>query len=472
MLRPAAFSLVVLLAAGCVRYHAQPISPAASLESLESRRLDAPELGAFLTSRGAVSSWPPRRLNLQLLTLAAFYYSPTLDIARAQWAVTRGGVVTAGARPNPTITGGLGYNASTPSSGVTPWIPEVVLDLPIDIAGKRGLRINQARHLSEVARLNLLSAAWQVRSRVRIAFLELLAARHTDSLLTVEQGYQVEVVRILEAQGAAGDVSAFEVNQARLALAEVRISALDVTERRARAQSALAQAIGIAPAVLEGLAPEFADLDQLADRPPANEIRRRALVNRSDVRAALAEYEASQAALRLEVRRQFPDINLGPGYQLDQTESKWSLSLSLPIPLLNRNRGPIAEADARRQEAAARFVALQTQVLAEIEAAVASSAVLLPQLAAADSLVAGLARQEQSAQARYAAGDIGKLQLLGLEVELTRTALVRLDAVVRAQLAVGALEDAMQSPLKLEPWIVDSPIRPGGPWPESRRVPR
>jgi outer membrane protein TolC len=35
------------------------------------------------------------------------------------------------------------------------------------------------------------------------------------------------------------------------------------------------------------------------------------------VLAALADYAASEAALRLEIAKQYPDIHLNPGYQLD-----------------------------------------------------------------------------------------------------------------------------------------------------------
>jgi cobalt-zinc-cadmium efflux system outer membrane protein len=182
-------------------------------------------------------------------------------------------------------------------------------------------------------------------------------------------------------------------------------------------------------------------------------------LHRSDILAALAEYEASQKALQLEVRRQYPDISLGPGYQLDQTDSKWTLLLSLDLPLLNRNQGPIAEAKALREEAAARFLALQSKVLGEVENAVASAHAALAQVRAADTLLDALGRQEATARAAYGAGEISRLDLLGLQAEAVATALARLDALSRAQAAVGDLEDAMQTPLDMEKWALEAPKR-------------
>jgi outer membrane protein TolC len=186
------------------------------------------------------------------------------------------------------------------------------------------------------------------------------------------------------------------------------------------------------------------------------------------VLASLAEYEATQKALQLEVRKQYPDISLGPGYQLDQTDTKWTLMLSLSLPILNRNRGPIAEAAARREAAAASFLALQSRVLGEVETAVASARAAATQVQAADTLLSALGRQEATAQAAYDVGEISRLDLLGLQAEAVATALTRLDALSRAQSAVGALEDAMQTPLDMEKWALDRPQRTPGSHEDAR----
>jgi cobalt-zinc-cadmium efflux system outer membrane protein len=448
--------------AGCARYHARPISPSRTLEDFRARRLDAPDLDTFLVSRGEVSAWPPREWGLHDLTLAAFYYSPALDVARAQWAVAQGGVVTAGGRPNPAVSGGTGYNATTPRSEVTPWIPEATLDLPIEVAGKRGIRIAAARQRSDAARLNLVSAAWQVRSRVRQAFIGLYVARQTDSLLALQREIRTESLTILDSQRAAGEASPTEVTQGLVALAESRVAALDAEQAAVKARSNLADAVGVPPSALDSVSFDFGELGRVEVGVPDREARLQALLHRSDILAALAEYEASQRDLQLEVRKQYPDISLGPGYQLDQTDIKWTLLVSFSLPLLNRNQGPIAEATAKREEAAASFVALQSKVLGQVEGAVASARAAVTQVQAADTLLDALARQESTAQAAFDVGEISRLDLLGLRAEAVATALARLDALSRAQTAVGALEDAMQTPLDMEKWTLDAPRRSTG----------
>jgi len=368
-------------------------------------------------------------------------------------------VLTAGGRENLTLSGGTGYNATTPTSEVTPWIPEVSLDLPLDVAGRRGIRVAAAGQRSEAARLGLLSTAWQVRSRLREAFTSLYLARQADSLLARQREIRTESLAILEAQLAVGEASPTEVTQARVALAESRVAALDAAQAAIHARSELADAIGVPPAALDSIALDFSELTEVSIDIPDREVRGRALLHRSDILGSLAEYEASQKDLQLEVRKQYPDVSLGPGYQLDQTDAKWTLLLGLTLPLLNRNRGPIAEAAARREEAAAHFVALQSRVLADVEGAVASARSAVSQVQAADTLLAALGQQEAVARAAYDAGEISRLELLGLQAEAIATALARLDALSRAQAAAGALEDAMQTPLDMEKWTLEVPQR-------------
>ncbi|MCX6559402.1 MAG: TolC family protein [Candidatus Aminicenantes bacterium] len=460
-------SLLLAAGAGCVRYTPRPVTAAAVLDDFEARRLNSPEFVAFL-KMNADRDWPPAAWDLTALTLAAFYYHPDLDVARAQWATAQAGRITAGERPNPTGSILMGYNSTSPTSEVTPWIPEAALEIPIETAGKRGYRIAQAKNLSEAARLNILSAAWEVRSRLRQAYLELYSARETEALLGRLREAQAENVRILEAQLAIGEASPSDVTQARMALASSRLAALDAAQQSAQARVKLADAIGVPAAALDGAPLSFDSLLRPAADLPAVEIRRRALVNRADILSALAEYAAEDSALRLEIAKQYPDLSLGPGFQLDQTDAKWSLGLSLVLPLLNRNKGPIAEAEAKRAEAAARFQALQAKVLGEIESAAAAARLAGEKAKAADDLWRNLQKSEASTAARYQLGEISKLELIGLRIELAAGELARLEARIKARQAAGELEDAVQSPLDGDGWVLKTPDRPAGPVKERK----
>jgi cobalt-zinc-cadmium efflux system outer membrane protein len=439
--------LGLLLLGGCVHYQARPIDPAQTAQSFAARRLDDPGLRAFVETNAAPrpASWPPARWDVDALTLAALYFQPDLDVARARWAVAQGGQAAAGERPNPSVTGGPGYDTTTKTP--TPWIPFVGFDVPIETAGKRGHRVAEAAHRAEAARLDLASTAWQARSRVRSALVELGGAQEEARLREEQQALHRDNVRLLRLQWEAGAISAFELAQARLAADTSRLALRDAERRRDEARVRLAEAVGVPAEAVGAIALSFEGLEAFPPDEALGGARGQALLHRTDVLSALSTYAAAQEALRLEIAKQYPDIHLGPAYQYDQGDDKWTLGIGLTLPIFSRNRGPIAEAEARREEAAAGFVALQARVVSEIDQAVAGYRGARRQQDEAEEIVTTLHEEETTARAILEQGEISRSDLVALQLQLGATSLARLEAVTRVRQALGALEDALQSPL-------------------------
>ena len=450
-LTKSAFTLIVIaiVSGGCATFRAQPISPKQRAAAFEARTLDSSGLREFLRANLGhdVTPWPPKTWDFQKLTLAAFYYHPDLDVARAKWSVAKAGVITAGGGPNPSIGFIPDYNADA-GRGVSPWKLPSTYDVPIETAGKRGYRIDQARQLSEAARLNIATTAWRVRSRLRARLLDFYAASQTQGLLERQQAVQEEIVKLLDERLKYGEASQPDVTLAHISLDQARISLRRAQKQTAEARTQLADALGLPAGALDGINLSF---DLFARVPPMitapSDVRRRALFNRPDILGALAEYAASQSALQLEIAKQYPDVHLGPGYAWDQGDDKWSLGISLTLPVFNQNQGPIAEADARRKERAARFAALQAQVIGEVERALAGSQAALQTLKTADGLVSSRKEQQRSVQAMFDIGQSDRLELSSAELELDSAMLSRLDALMKAQQSLALVEDAMKSPL-------------------------
>ena len=173
-----------------------------------------------------------------------------------------------------------------------------------------------------------------------------------------------------------------------------------------------------------------------------------ALLNRPDILSNLSKYAAAESALRLEIAKQYPDLNIGPNYLLDTgQEHKPGVGISLTLPIMNQNQGPIAEAKARRDETAATFLSLQTQVIGEIDRSIAGYQAALHKLEVADSMLSEKKKQQESTQAQFNAGEVDRLALLSAEFELMTVVASRLDTLVQAQQSLGLLEDALQYPL-------------------------
>ena len=445
-----------MLSAGCAprHYRAHPIVPAESASRLQVRSLADPGLESYIeanlgeaslgeTSLGRrISPWPPKKWDLRMLSLAALYFHPAMESARARLAEAEAAEVTAGARPNPTV----GLSPGVPS----PYLLNLDFSVPIETAGKRGHRIQSARSLSLAAQLDIADTAWRVRSAVRAALLKfLLASRTLDSLHTEEMFREDQVV-MLEKRLAVGLIPRPEIDQARIELAKVTLASTTAAGQLAAGRAALASALALPVSALDGIDLAWAELDS----PPSAEslspaaIQRNAVLNRLDVRRALAQYAAAEANLQLEIAKQHPDVQIGPGYTYEEGHSFFTVGLSATLPVFNRNQGPIAEAEARRREAASAFLEKQTQVIADSQTSLARYTSALRELAAADGSLRTLQEQQvRRTERAVEAGEEDRLALSGVRIEQAVIARGRLDALARAQSALGELEDAVQRPL-------------------------
>jgi outer membrane protein TolC len=350
--------------------------------------------------------------------------------------------VTAGARPNPSLSVAPGI----PS----PYLFNLDFAVPIETAGKRGHRIQSARSLEDAARFDLADSAWKVRSGVRTALLDYLLASRSLDLLRSEEQVREDQISILEQRFAVGEIPRPEVDLARIELSKTHLAISTADGQIAAAKAALAASIGIPVAGLQGLNFSWSDLDS----PPSTEslspeqIQRETVLNRLDVRRSLAQYAAAEADLQLEISMQYPDVQIGPGYTYEEKNNFFTLGLSTTLPIFNRNQGPIAEAEARRKGAAAAFMEKQAQVIAGSERALALYIAALKELAEADQSLhklqdAHLQMMEQAVRL----GEEDRLSLNGVRIENSVVARARLDALARAQSALGELEDVVQRPL-------------------------
>jgi outer membrane protein, heavy metal efflux system len=445
-----------VLVTGCAEVSPEPLSAAANASDLENRTLDDPRLRIFVLASLTGEAEPRGGIpwDLTRLTLAAIYYHPELDIARARLALSRARVITAGQRPNPTLNFAAIVNTAAVAGAIAPGaIPLTigpVINLIVQTFGKREYRVGQASQLTEASRWDLATAGWQVRAGVRGALLDLWAARQRIALTRQRLDREEELVRLLERRREVGEASALDAARERITRAQIAVDLRGFERAEAAAEARLATAVGLPVRALAAAAlsfDAFEHLRPLSDGIGGGELRRRALTGRTDVEAALAEYEAAQSGLQLAVAGQYPNVTLGPGYNYDIGVNKFSLSPALDLPIFYQNQGQIAEALASREQAVAKFTALQAGIIGAIDAALAAYGAATRELATADALLAGAQRRAGQVAASFRAGQVDRPTLVSAELETAVIRLARFDAVVARLQAIGALEDALQSPL-------------------------
>lgn len=266
---------------------------------------------------------------------------------------------------------------------------------------------------------------------------------------------------MLEHRLQAGMVSDIDLANARLQLQKTQHQLEAERGRLPELLGQLAEAVGLPVKAFDAsiLTPEtpLLTLEQL----PPRDVQRAALLNRLELRSALARYGAAEAKLRLEIAKQYPDIVLSPGYMFDQGDNIWSLGFSLLMPLLNRNTGPIAEAAAQRELEVRQFEAQQAAILAEQEQALSRYRAALDEKAKAEKMLS--AQQQRIAQTTrlFDAGFSDRLELTLARLEGVTAEQGLHAAIMRARRALASLEDAVQQPLDGTPLPIlsDMPAR-------------
>nr|WP_229258919.1 TolC family protein [Duganella flavida] len=435
---------------GCAtdHYDARPISIDEVSNKFAVKSLTTGDIRDCAIKRASDSSvdWPPKEWNLKSLTIAAFCSNTDIEAARLKLDTTTAAVTTATQRPNPVLQLPL-QKTLNPADGQSPWTLGFALDLPVQTAGKRDLRIAIANVDVMAARLNVASVAWGVRSQLRSLLLMLWFSSERARLLQKQVALDERLERLIERRVANGYTSTLELNLQRHLLAQAITNAVAALQEVGDAKLKIASLVGVRQTALEPIVIDVREFSTHSSLVLDDGVRKNALRNRGDVLSGLVEYEASQAVLQLELVKQYPDLNLGPGYTLDQGARKVGLTFSgLELPLFNRNQGAIAEARARRFEAEMKVKKIVAKAFAEADLAMAAYDASRNKLSSALTQSRLAQRRLAATRAFLLAGEDDQVTLAGMEKNEIESELNLLDATLQMQQAIGQIEDAMQLP--------------------------
>jgi outer membrane protein TolC len=328
----------------------------------------------------------------------------------------------------------------------------IALDWPIETAGKRGLRVERAQIEEARSILALRRAAWGAHSRVRAALsgreLALRERAAAGALLDLEEAHAASLRRAID----AGEIPRGALLTLEVEIARSRARTLEAEARASVALADLAAALAVPRSALDGAALAPFDLGAGPAEFDPDEQRRAALSGRSDLAAALLDFQVADVEVRTEVARQYPDLRLGPGYTWDQGAHKIALGLAFEVPLLHGQGAAIAEASARRERAAAAFEAAQVRAFGEIERARVGWDAARASAAAQDEVLLRARERERAAGSRLAAGAAGRAELSEAAIARAQAELDALDGARRVEEARRALEDALEHPLGEPLW--------------------
>ena len=320
----------------------------------------------FLATPGKAQEVPPRRLTLQQALDEALARSPILRARQAEVEHAHARVITARTYPfDPQIEIWAADRDSAEGSSTD---GGVELGQEIELGGKRRRRVELSEAQLEAAEAQLRREERLLFAQVEVAFVEALRARE---LLDVEQA-NIELARTLAAvarkrleRGAATQI---EVNLALAQMGRDERTFYLAQGAHSQARAFLARSIGLDPID----PPEAAGVLETtpAGLPSLTELVGTALERREDLESLRHTFRAAQSQRRVAKREVVPDLHIGAFYEKEEgTDRIVGAAVGFRIPIFNRNRGAIAEAEAVQRQARADEEAGELQVRQEVASA-------------------------------------------------------------------------------------------------------
>lgn len=337
--------------------------------------------------------------------------SPRLKASAARARAATVAIDVAGVRPNPTLSW---EREAVP--GLDTHDDFLRLAVPLDLSGRRALRLAAAREEAEAAAADSSRADFVLEIEARRVYATAAAARQRVAGLEAARLRLAELVATLRARSTSGDAADYDAERVALELDLLDDELTTVRRERAAAQVVLGGLLGTPGSPID--ASEDLRISTVVE----------AEGRRDHVAAARSRAGASRTEARQARRTWIPRLELGVGVLLAGTATERGLgyvvTLGGELPLLDRGA-----AAARRADATAMMWDAEADALAGEATAAAAAASLVLAAAAAqartfnDGPLQRAARLTRGAEIAYREGDRSIVELLdALRAERTTRA--------------------------------------------------
>lgn len=390
-----------------------------------------------------------RPLTLQQALQRALGANARLFMADREIAMAEGRRLQAGVIPNPQasfeVDNALG---SGDYRGLRSAETTLQLSQLIELGGKRNARVAAASADYDSVRWQRAAVRLEILSETASAYISILGAQRRVQFLQRQVTALDRLSPLLQARVDAGASSPADVARTQVAIDLARIDLI-------RSKTALASARRDLAALMGLTAPDFADLTGdlgRVARPPAFQSILQAIESSPQLvrwTAVRAQKDAELLSARLKA---IPDVQASIGWRhyRDTRDNAVRFGVSVPIPVWDRNKGAIQEA----QEAAAKTEAERTVAKLALTSTVGKAYdTLTGALQEIDllrrSVLPNARMAVQVVENGYALGRFTLLDLLDVYKSVAEAEGRELDALVSFHTAIATIEGLTGSPFTL-----------------------
>ncbi|RUR10050.1 TolC family protein [Legionella septentrionalis] len=296
-----------------------------------------------------VHAKPP--LGLKELTQLAIQNNKDLKAARLNIAIAEARLVQAGLWSNPSLN--INNNDDRVFNNEGEYSRSINFNQAFPISGRIGRQKTVARIDILRAHAEVCEAIRQLSAKVANAYFAVVVAENRMQQLNYLQRINQELVRVIHNRYHAAEISELDDNSARIEYARIKQEKQLLESRLISQYTLLNQLIGQAPNSPLKVEKTITIANKI---PSLRALIPHALNHRPDRQSLLLAGHRAEADRRLAQTERFADWNVGIGVQQDkivvegappqQADRTLGISLSIPLPLLNRNQGRILEASA------------------------------------------------------------------------------------------------------------------------------
>jgi outer membrane protein, heavy metal efflux system len=319
----------------------------------------------------------------------------------------------------------------------------------IETGGKRSARIRAAGLGRDIAMAEYDAKRIDVMTRVTQVFVDVLAAQRRKQISDQAVVLAAQATDAVGRRVTAGKVSPVEETKAKLEAGAARIEAEQVTRELASARKRLSAFWGNAT-------PRFSeasgDLELLVTVPPLDTLEQRARSSPERMRS-IAEVARRGALLDGEKAKRYPDFTLGAGVKrtLDTRENLSLFTLSMPLPIFDRNQGSVREALKRVDKARDEQSTVDTRLQSELgQTFERLNAIKMELTTLREELLPGAKSAFDAATNGYQLGKFGFLDALDAQRTLFRANQQYVKALAEYHRAIADLERLTGEPLNAE----------------------
>jgi len=428
------------------------VVPALPAASQQAQRLVNPAASQaptpLLPNQAPVSSSPKRPANAPLSLREALQQAtrgnPRREIAERNIGMSDGRRQQANTLPNPTI-GFEVDNFAPGNSDVVGAETTLMLSQLIELGGKRDARVAAALGDYDAMRWELQATRLELLSETTLAFVEALSSQRRALILERQAAALERLVPLMQRRTEAGAASPSEVTRTQAAVGMTRLE-----QERARLEFAVARRT-LASLMGQDL-PDFASVSGdwgRTVRPATLE----ALITAIDDNPQLMRWTAIRAQrdgeLLIARLKPVPDVtaSLGWRYYNENGANAIRLGVSMPIPVFDRNRGGIREAQENSQKVHAERAANRLALIGVVAKAHDTVASQLKQLDLVRRTILPAARQALATiEAGYGQGRFTVLEILDAYRLVADAELMEHDALASFHSAVATIEGLVATP--------------------------